>query len=549
MLQLLGLSGPISFALIMKAFGYLALVGLAYFLYCLYRTRMMFRRIQRDHGITILPHSFLLGHIPVMAKMAMKYKIPRDAHGHWMFHHIKKEYPEIAHQGILYVDVWPLAWPIIVVYHPDMQVQFTQEHSLPKFWGQSQVEFKHFTNGEDLVHLEGQEWKAARSMLNPGFSARNLISLIPDFVEEAQVFRERLRKAAATGEVVKLEKYTTDVTVDVVGRAVLGTRLQTQTKSNRLMDTMKNQLKLIYFELNLRKQLSPTRLIKHWIYNRKIRNELLPYVYGTLQNYEKIEGPKTVVALALKEWINETQDHSARGNIPPEFVERVIKHIKIFMFAGHDTTATILAYIYYILSKNPEAAAKLRAEHDEVLGPDPAAAGDLISADPALLHKMHYTIAVIKETLRLFPPVGGTIRQSPPGHFLTHPETGVHYPTTGFILHSSGSTVQRAPEYWPQPDSFIPERFLVRDESDPLYPVKNTWRPFELGPRNCIGQELVSLELRLILALTVREFEVEEAYPEDSPVWMGDKAYQIVNHEIEATAHIKDALPVRVKAR
>lgn len=169
----------------------------------------------------MLPHSFLLGHIPVMAKMTMKYKIPRDAHGHWMFHHIKKEYPEIADQGILYVDVWPIAWPMIVVYHPGLQVQFTQEHSLPKFWGQGQVEFKHFTNGEDLVHLEGQEWKAARAMLNPGFSARNLLSLIPDFVEEAQVFRGRLKKAAAAGEAVKLEQYTTDVTVDVIGRAVL----------------------------------------------------------------------------------------------------------------------------------------------------------------------------------------------------------------------------------------------------------------------------------------------------------------------------------------
>lgn len=315
------------------------------------------------------------------------------------------------------------------------------------------------------------------------------------------------------------------------------------------MATMKSQLSLIYFELDLTKALSPIRPLKHWIYNRIIRNELVPYIFNTAQNYEKIEGPKTIVALALKSYIQETQDYSVRGNIPPEFVERVVKHIKIFMFAGHDTTATALAYVYYLLKKYPDKAAKLRAEHDKILGPDTAAAAGLVRADPTLLNQMPYTIAVLRETLRLFPPVGGSIRQSPPGHFLTHPETGVRYPTYGFMLHSSVTTLQRDPEYWIDADSFIPERFMMRDESDPLYPVKNTWRPFEMGPRNCIGQELVSLEIRLILALTVREFEVEGAYPEDAPSWMGDKAYQISNPEVIATAHIKDGLPVRIKSR
>ncbi|KAI0841068.1 cytochrome P450 [Hypoxylon sp. FL0890] len=546
--QLLGPLGPDTASFIMKGLGYLALVGLVVFFYRLYRVRMMFRRVEKEHGIPILPHSFLFGHLITIAKLHMKYKIPRDSHGHWLFLYLKHEYPEITRKGLLYMDPWPIGYPMIAVYQPDMMAQFTQENSLPKYWAMPQVEFKAFTGGEDLVNLDGPEWKKARSMFNPGFSARNLLSLVPDMIEEVLVFRERLEKAAASGEVVKLEDYTTDITVDIIGRAVLGTRLHTQTRPNRLMEIMKSQLSLIYLELDLKKLLNPLRPFKHWIYNRIIRNELAPYIYNTAQNYEKIEGPKTIVALALKEHVNETQDYSARGNIPPEFIERVVKHIKIFMFAGHDTTATVLAYIYYLLSKDPYRAAKIRAEHDEVLGEDPTAAAHLIRADPTILNKMPFTIAVLKEALRLFPPVGGTIRQSPPGHFLKDPHTGDRYPTYGFMLHSSATTLHRDAEYFPDPNFFRPERFMLR-ENDPFHPMKNTWRPFEMGPRNCIGQELVSLEVRLILALTIREFEVEEAYPENAESFMDTKAYQIIDPKVMATSHIKDGLPVRIKSR
>lgn len=138
-----------------------------------------------------------------------------------MFLYIKQEYPEIANQGIVYMDVWPIGYPMLAVYHPNMMAQFIQENSLPKFWAMPQVEFKGFTGGQDLVNLDGLEWKKARGLFNPGFSTKNLLSLVPDMIEEVLIFRERLRKVAATGEVIKLEDYTTNITVDIVGRAVL----------------------------------------------------------------------------------------------------------------------------------------------------------------------------------------------------------------------------------------------------------------------------------------------------------------------------------------
>ncbi|KAI1635186.1 cytochrome P450 [Biscogniauxia mediterranea] len=499
-----------------------------------------------------MPHSFLLGHLWTTAKIAIKHKFPPDANSQWMFHFIKMEYPEIASAGLVYMDPWPISYPTIAVYHPDMMNQFVQDNVLPKYYAMGQREFKHFTGGKDILNLEGQEWKMARSMFNPGFSVKNLLSLIPDFVEETLVFRQRLKQAAASGEVIKLEDYTIDATVDVVSRAVLGVRLQHQTKPHRLVTAMQSAVQLIYFNLDIAKQLSPTRHIKIWMYNRMMRQELMPLIENTVRNYEKIEGPKTILALALKSYVSEVQDASERsiGMIPRDFIERIIQHIKIFMFAGHDTTATTLASCFYFLSQHPDKLAKLRAEHDEVLGPDPAAAAALISADPALLNRLPYTLGAIKETLRLASPVGGTIRQSPPGHFLAHPATGARYPTHGFMIHSSAVTLARAPEYWHEADRFEPGRFLVRDnEADPWYPPRGAWRMFEAGPRNCIGQELSTLEMRLVLALTAREFDVEDAYPPAAPEWLGGRAYQCFSAKYSVTAHIKDGLPVRIRER
>ncbi|KAI1331009.1 cytochrome P450 [Xylariaceae sp. FL0255] len=435
---------------------------------------MRFRRVAKEHGAPMLPHSFLFDHLLQTAQIVIKNKLPPDFHGHWMFHIIQQQYPEMASEGILYLDIWPINWPIVAVHHPGMITQFTQEHSLPKWWAQGRRAFKEFSGGKDLLHLEGQRWKTIRAIFNPGFSARNLLSL------------EKLRVAAK-----------------IVARAVLGTRLHHQTKHTSLMNTMAKRLSLVMLNLDIPKELSPMQPVKHIIYNKQISNKLMSHIKRTVGHLDD-DGPKTVLALALKSYL---KDHPNETTIPEEFLKKVIAHIKVFMFAGHDTTASTLAYILYCLSKNPEMMAK--------------APGARISEDPTVLNRMAFIIACMKESLRLFPPVGGTARQSPEGHMLVHPETGKRYPTYGFVLHSSVTT-------------FLPERWLTRDESNPLYVGKNMWRPFELGQRTCIGH------LRLMVTLTIRDFDFIEQYADDAPTFFGDKAYQSWDNELTATAHCKD---------
>lgn len=77
---------------------------------------------------------------------------------------------------------------------------------------------------------------------------------------------------------------------------------------------------------------------------------------------------------------------------------------------------------------------------------------------------------------------------------------------------------------------------------------KNAFRPFELGPRNCIGQELAQMELRIILALTLRDFDLESVYNADGPKIFGEVAYQTLNPG-ELTGKPVNGMPMRAKLR
>lgn len=137
-----------------------------------------------------------------------------------MVYAIFRMYPEACAGGFIYLDTWPFGRFTLAVFHPDLAAQFTQDKSFPKA-DATLHELSPLTGGRDLVTMEGQEWKTWRSVFNPGFSAKNLTALLPAFLEEIQVLKERLMRAAKSGEVVNVEKTVQMATVDVICRAAL----------------------------------------------------------------------------------------------------------------------------------------------------------------------------------------------------------------------------------------------------------------------------------------------------------------------------------------
>lgn len=256
---------------------------------------------------------------------------------------------------------------------------------------------------------------------------------------------------------------------------------------------------------------------------------------------------KTMIDLALESHLaQEIRGQSVNG-MDATFKTYATCQMRTFIFAGHDTTSSTLCYAFHLISAHPPVRRLLIAEHDRILGPDYKQAAMRIAEEPHLLNQLFYTLAVIKETLRLYPPASSARSGEP--EFFVHGPDGLQYPTDGFLVWSNTLAIHRDPSCWPEPNSFLPERWLV-EKDDRLYPVKGAWRAFEFGPRNCVGQELAMLELKMVLAMTTREFDIKSMYEEwDSlkpgrgpKTVNGDRAYQILS----GSAHPNDRLPCRV---
>jgi cytochrome P450 len=182
-----------------------------------------------------------------------------------------------------------------------------------------------------------------------------------------------------------------------------------------------------------------------------------------------------------------------------------------------------------LLSKHPEAMQKLREEHVRVFGPNVQDTFEMLKSEPHKINELDYTTSVIKETLRMY-PVGFGAKVAPEGSTLTF--NGKAYPIDrDFAINSMMFYVHRDPNVYDNPNAFWPERFM-----DPDAVPRSAFLSFERGPRACLGQLLAVNELRVILLLTVRDFDFEVANlkPNKTPradfmqleTIYGDMAYQ-----------------------
>lgn len=155
------------------------------------------------------------------------------------------------------------------------------------------------------------------------------------------------------------------------------------------------------------------------------------------------------------------------------------------------------------MNKDPEVLGQLRAEHGTVLGSDPKLAAQVLSQEPHKLNSLRYTAATMKESLRLHPPAS-THRHGSRGFSFAYDRMA--YPTYNCLIHTNPSVLYLRPDLWLRATEFLPERLLVA-EDHPLHPVKNAWRPFELGNTRCIGEELAMMDMKLALVFTIREMD------------------------------------------
>ena len=260
---------------------------------------------------------------------------------------------------------------------------------------------------------------------------------------------------------------------------------------------------------------------------------------------------KAVIDLVIQAYVSRDVKKALQPELDPSFRLFAIRQIRLFFFTGHDSTSSTICYIFHLLSSNPDSLAQLRTEHDRIFGPDQSHAAALLSKKPQLTKSLPYTHAVIKESLRLFSPAASS-RAGKPLVSLTS-DVGTRLPTADAIILMVHVEMHRSPKYWPRPDEFVPERWLVGPEHE-LHPRRGAWRPFEHRPRNCIAQDLVMMELSVLLVMVAREFEFRNCYQEfdnlrprkgGNRTYRDERAYQVE----EGAAHPVDGYPCRVYLR
>jgi len=163
------------------------------------------------------------------------------------------------------------------------------------------------------------------------------------------------------------------------------------------------------------------------------------------------------------------------------------------LIAGHDTSTALLAWSLYLLGKHPGELERVRAEVDQMAGRQPP--------DLETVNRLERMDQVIKEALRLYPPIHIGNRKAA----IDLEFKGYEIPAGTRVVYSIYLS-HRQEKYWPDPKRFDPDRFSPeQSQARPHY----AYVPFGGGPRNCIGLAFAQVEVKIVLARILQNFDLE----------------------------------------
>ncbi|KAJ9651734.1 hypothetical protein H2198_009006 [Neophaeococcomyces mojaviensis] len=460
-----------------------------------------YRVRQRFQDIPCLPRHWLWGHL---VNVGQKLSPGINRHPDYGFEEV---WNELGQPPAYLVDLATIDRPMLIIMHPSIAEGITQattdwKYSTPK--SDTVRSLTPLVGKHSLVVLDGEEWKTIRKRFNKGFAPTHLNTLTGLIVSKTKIFLDRLKKNAQDGEVFMLKEPASDLTTDVITQVTIEKDFQAQTvpegqgpKSTfgilTAIRTMSGLVERTGQGFDFWNYINLARFFKSWLYERLYDRAILNEIVSKLPNSKASsdtkpsQDAKAIVHLSL-----------AGLKPTPQVLASTVSSVKTFLFAGQDTTSTLIQWMAYELSKSypssplySEHYRKVReqlcAEHDFVFGSaNPLDVLNKMSSeefnmDEVLAAKLPYTTAFVKETLRLHPPAG-TARLTPMAHdsvanglakpmFLdfpawTHSKTGEHHDAKkvrvdGLRFYNCHYLLQRNPNVWgPDAAIFDPSRFL-----------------------------------------------------------------------------------------
>ncbi|XP_072013133.1 cholesterol 24-hydroxylase-like [Amphiura filiformis] len=347
-----------------------------------------------------------------------------------------------------------------------------------------------FTPHSLVAEIDHDKWHKQRVILDVPFRRRFLKDFMTPFNASTNLLIEKLSDKADGKTEVRLADHFNRCTLDVIAKVAfsldLGIIENENSYFNQAILTALRGMRKSATAYSMMDMRSSARKFRQDVRNavQTIRDTGRECINKRIDDINRGDVPEDVLTYIIK------AGQEVEGN-DEEKMEVMIDQFATFFVAGQETTANMLSFTVIALCRHPEILHRLKTEVDAVLG-------ERVDVTYEDINKMGYMMQVLKESLRIWTPVAGTMRELKSDVQVM----GHNIPADSLILISMFG-LGRMEEYFHNPDEFDPDRFT----SDEV--THFTYFPFSLGARNCIGQHFALIEARVILARLIQAFHCE----------------------------------------
>lgn len=340
-----------------------------------------------------------------------------------------------------------------------------------------------------VLVIDGEEHDRVRGCMEPALLRRPTLAHIPTMIESTDWVIDRWQDGQTVDMLVEMRK----VALLILVGSLFG--VDCRPDLDRIWNPILRAIDYISPGLWILSSKLPRRR-----YRQELA-ELDDYLYGLIRRRREeltFQG-HTTTALEhaapddlLTRLVQMSQGHSSSSLGHFTMDDDLIRdQLLTMLIAGHDTSTALFAWLLYLLGEHPDAMRRVRDEVQAVLGDAPPAAEHL--------NGLHYLDLVIRETLRLYPPIHIGNRKAKTDVAL---EQGTI--AAGSRVMYSIYLSHRDPQHWENPSAFDPERF-ERQAAMPAF----TYLPFGGGPRNCIGATFAQIEAKVVMARLLQRTQLE----------------------------------------